>query len=53
MPAAVTVLNEQSSKLALQLKPHKNKIRFDVRMASVLKPDFTPTVTLQHTEAHL
>ncbi len=53
MPAAVTVLNEQFSKLALQLKPHKKKIRFDVRMASVLKPDFTPTVTLQHTEAHL
>jgi len=42
LPAAVIVLSEQFSKLALRLKPHKQRICVIVRMASMLKLDFTP-----------
>ncbi len=52
-PAAVIVLNEQFSKLALLLKPHKQRILDVVRTASMLKLDFTPSVTFHHAEAHL
>jgi len=49
----VIVLNEQFSKLALLLKPHKQRILDVVRTASMLKLDFTPSVTFHHAEAHL